>query len=344
MKLLREVSNSHVLIMGDFNYPDIDWSTCTNTSACASTVDFLLTVDDCFLSQHVQAPTRGNAVLDLIMSRYPDLVSDVQILHPLGSSDHNMILFSVHTKCDIDNNKKEIRDYNNADFDRMRTVLADTDWDDMMLGSVNDSWIRFREVLHNLVVDNVPLKVISAKTKLQKPIWMTHKAFKLVVKKRKKFTRYKDSQHPAVKAASKAAKAELRKSRRNFERKLAQNIKQDNKSFFACARSKMKSKVQVGPLTNQDGDSIDSVATMVNTFNDYFVSVFTKEDISHLPLLHQLTTVKCSDVQFTVSDVCNKLLKLRPDKAAGPDDLSPRLLLEVRLYCIPVVSTVQKKS
>jgi len=233
MKLLREVSNSHVLIMGDFNYPDIDWSTCTNTSACASTVDFLLTVDDCFLSQHVQAPTRGNAVLDLIMSRYPDLVSDVQILHPLGSSDHNMILFSVHTKCDIDNNKKEIRDYNNADFDRMRTVLADTDWDDMMLGSVNDSWIRFREVLHNLVVDSVPLKVISSKTKLQKPIWMTHKAFKLVVKKRKKFTRYKDSQHPAVKAASKAAKAELRKSRRNFERKLAQNIKQDNKSFFA---------------------------------------------------------------------------------------------------------------
>jgi len=85
-------------------------------------------------------------------------------------------------------------------------------------------------------------------------------------------------------------------------------------------------------ITNQDVDCTDSFAIMVNTFNDYFASVFTKDDVSHLSLLHQLTTVKCSDVQFTASDVYNKLLESRPGKAAGPYNLSPRLLLEVIDY------------
>jgi len=57
----------------------------------------------------------------------------------------------------------------------------------------------------------------------------TCKAFKHVINKRKIYSKYKDAQHPAVKAACKAAKSEIRKSRNKFEQKLAQNIKQDLK-------------------------------------------------------------------------------------------------------------------
>jgi len=45
-----------------------------------------------------------------------------------------------------------------------------------------------------------------------------------------------------VKLARKAARTKVRNSRRNFEKKLADNIKEDNKSFFAYAHSKTKSK------------------------------------------------------------------------------------------------------
>jgi len=41
---------------------------------------------------------------------------------------------------------------------------------------------------------------------------MTHRAVKLVTAKRKAYHKYKDTTHPAVKAANRAAKRELRLS------------------------------------------------------------------------------------------------------------------------------------
>ena len=71
---------------------------------------------------------------------------------------------------------------------------------------------------------------------------MTHSAVKLVAKKRKVFSKYKDNYHPAVKRADKAATRAVKKAKKQFEKKLAQNIKQDKKSFFAYMRSKCKAK------------------------------------------------------------------------------------------------------
>ena len=67
--------------------------------------------------------------------------------------------------------------------------------------------------------------------------------------------------------------------------------------------------------------------------------MFTEEDTSHLPPSVEYTNVKCTDVKFTVADVNDKLAKLRPNKAAGPDNLLPRFLLEIKDF-ISIVSTV----
>ena len=48
----------------------------------------------------------------------------------------------------------------------------------------------------------------------------------------------KDKDYDAYKEALNAATNEVRKSKRNFEHKLAQNIKSDSKSFYAYVRSK----------------------------------------------------------------------------------------------------------
>jgi len=140
---LHEVCNHHLILMADFNYPGIDWSlNSTSTFVNSGTADFLQTVDDCFLVQHVLDPTRGDAVLDLIFTKGPDLVSDIKILHPLGNSDHNMLLFTVHLECDITTSKK-IRDYKNGDYDKIQSILKDMDWESFMTGTTNESWIRF---------------------------------------------------------------------------------------------------------------------------------------------------------------------------------------------------------
>ena len=48
---------------------------------------------------------------------------------------------------------------------------------------------------------------------------MTHSAVKLVAKKRKVFSKYKDNYHPAVKRADKAATRAVKKAKKQFEKK-----------------------------------------------------------------------------------------------------------------------------
>ena len=177
-----------------------------------------------------------------------------------------------------------------------------------MAGTAEECWVRFRDLLSEMVDKYVPLKRVSKGKTVGRPIWITHKAKKLVSRKHKAYNKYKDSQHPAVKSACKAARVELRNSRRNFEKKLADNIKDDNKSFFAYARSKTKSKVQVGPLTGSDGTAVESVEDTANLFNNYFASVFTSEDTSTIPdPVCTNSEAFIFDLQFTEADVLHVL-------------------------------------
>jgi len=74
-------------------------------------------------------------------------------------------------------------------------------------------------------------------------------------------------------------------------------------------------------------------AELVDSFNNHFVPVFTSEDISTMPTcassfvpLENL----CSDITSTQQDVLHVLMKLKADKAAGPDELSARFLIQIK--------------
>ena len=83
------------------------------------------------------------------------------------------------------------------------------------------------------------------------------------------YAKYKD--------ALKETTNEIKESKRNFERKLAANIKQDIKSFFAYIRNKQKVK-------DNDELVIKKGTEMADALNIYFSSVFTLEDKNNLPV------------------------------------------------------------
>ena len=86
------------------------------------------------------------------------------------------------------------------------------------------------------------------------------------------------------KEALNAATNEVRKSKRNFEHKLAQNIKSDRKSFYAYVRSKQNVRDKVGPLVDNAGNIIPQGFLMAEELNMHFSSVFTREDTSSIPV------------------------------------------------------------
>ena len=62
------------------------------------------------------------------------------------------------------------------------------------------------------------------------------------------------------------------------------NIKHDSKSFYAYVRSKQNVQDKVGPLEESAGNIVSQGFLMAEDLNGYFSSVFTKEDISSLPV------------------------------------------------------------
>ena len=109
------------------------------------------------------------------------------------------------------------------------------------------------------------------------------KADRMIKEKYKVYRKYRDSKHPACIMADRKAHREIRRAKCNFERKLADNIKRDTKSFYAYVRNKAKAKTNVGPLVDKDGEVISLNKDMSEEFNKFFVSVFTNEGNESIP-------------------------------------------------------------
>ena len=80
-----------MLIMGDFNYPGINWS--TNESDSKGNT-FLKLVCDYRLKQHITEATRMNNTLDLVLTNELLVIDkkDIEIKRPLKQCDHKIIL------------------------------------------------------------------------------------------------------------------------------------------------------------------------------------------------------------------------------------------------------------
>jgi len=69
-----------------------------------------------------------------------------------------------------------------------------------------------------------------------------------------------------------------------FEQKLADNIKEDKKSYLhTVCQEQIEDNITVGTLHSTDGSVMENPIDIANEFNRYFASVFTKEDQSNLP-------------------------------------------------------------
>ena len=158
-------------------------------------------LDDNFFSQHVDFPTRKRTILDLIITDELDMVSDLTDLGPLGSSDHQALLWKSVISAVTSENQRTVYDYARADIQGIKQQLQHVNWQEILsASSVEDNWFMFSRILRNLERDFIPLKRTC--TRSQKPIWMTHKALRAVDHKHKVYQKYKNSDHPACKAVS----------------------------------------------------------------------------------------------------------------------------------------------
>ena len=66
-----------------------------------------------------------------------------------------------------------------------------------------------------------------------------------------------------------------------------------------------------------------------NILQKQFSSVFTREPDNNIPKFKKITDVEITDLFVTKEMVKIEILKLNVDKSCGPDEIHPRLLIEI---------------
>lgn len=327
--IIHKAADNECVILGDFNYSELNWR---DTGTISDSHAFVNCINDNFLHQLVETPTRGEKILDLILCKDETIVENVRVGEPF--SDHRIIRFNLYV--DKKDDIKVLRhDYFKADYNEIRDCIKSYNWSNSIeTRNVEEMWIEIKNKLIELRDKFIP----KAKEKKSRCKWANKTVEKLRNIKNKAWNKFiksnKDQKlYETYKVALRNSVKANRMAKIAFEEKLARNIKNDSKSFYAYARSKQKNKVTVGPLSDYKGNIIDCDQEASEMLNDYFVSVFTKENNKEIPeseliFDHNIEALQMIDINENI--VLEKLSKIKTSKSPGPDGIHPKLLFELR--------------
>jgi len=345
-KYIDVISSSRhpIVMLGDLNLPNIDW---LHLAAQNDGIhNFLL---DTFVSngftQLVTDPTRGDNILDIILTNEPTIISKLSVCEPFSNSDHNQVQFCV----DVISEHSEVTNsyytekrflWHEADYDGMNLYLSAVDWYGMLTVNLspNDLWSALRDKIYeaaNLFVpitnylSNVPKrghlklypKTIRNGLARKRCLWRAHR---------------KDPENSRLFVRYKKCETECRNMIQKHElAKEAKVISADNiGSFYKFVNNRLTCSTGIATLLDNAGNAVTSDADKAELLNQYFGSVCTKDD-GQLPCLKQIVPkdAKLSSVDFSINAVLRVLKKLKTKSAPGPDKL-PSVLYKNLSYSL----------
>ena len=173
----------NVVICGDFNLPDISWD---NTIANKTNGHpFIEVLNDHFVTQVNNFPTRGDNILDLLITSVPEHVTITQIETPENAAvftDHSVVFYELNAFVTIQaKTRRYVYDYGKGDFEGLRSALSpknlcsNIDHED-----INDDWQSWKNTFLQTVSKYVPCKKIKGHNPLP---WITGNILNLINKK-----------------------------------------------------------------------------------------------------------------------------------------------------------------
>ena len=288
----------------------------------------------------VKKPTRGKNILDLIITSNPNIVSN-ETHTSSPSHDHDAVFFEMDirpkhdlkpdyftylfSKADMENLELEINLFTH-EFCTSRH-LADY--------SIDENWDYFKTNLLKFIENNVPLKRVKSKRKLP---WITTELKRKIRKRERLYKKAKISKLAShwqiFKSYRNIVKRHIQQSHESYVNEVVgASLEEGNaKSFWNYIRLKRTESIGVPPL--RDGDKMETTNTgKANLLNTYFKSVFTVENTSTIPVKGASPYPDINPITFSVDGIEKLLRKLKPRKAAGPDQISPWILKNFASQC-----------
>ena len=340
---LLKQTEKNSFIIGDFNYPHIDWN--LHIGGDIKSRNFIDVVEDRFLHQIIDFPTheRGK-ILDIALVNDPSKIISAQPIGNLGNSDHSIIVIEILFEGIQGKTCEQIPDWNKADEDGFHQYLQSVDWKEKIDDRTTDeAWLSFKGILHEGICQFVPSKPRRVNNK---PLWSNRHIARLSRLKQRRWNANLSNPSPEnyekYKKAEVDCKKAVRNAKRKFEKKLSNSGNQ--RPFHAYVRSKTKFRTNVGPL-KVAGKLVSNSADMADILNKFFSSVFTNENTNNVPVEPTLPSrAILENMNFTKDGVEVKINKLKPSTAPGPDGITARILQTFKTQLSGPLSNIFNKS
>lgn len=346
----KQMESKHykLMIMGDFNLPDISWSTINiehyknvESTRCAETLLSFLAEN--FMSQCIKHSTRENNTLDLLLTNNVN-----SIIHTTAEdtslSDHKIVLikslltnqgekvspkFKEHTFRNLN-----LRD---ADYEEINKHFSEIDWDELRTGCTQE---EFPELLRLTVLQTCelyckPKLITTNKSKSSRARYIL-KRKRLKLKKRLEAIKSANPNSPIIEELSNgiySIEVEIKdiiiEQQRLREEKIVQAVKKNPSFFFSYAKRASKVKSKVGPLFDKTGKLQSDPKTMADILQDQYTSVFSDPDSpsKKSPNLNIDCECSLSDIQFNQEDIIKAIDEINENSACGEEDI-PAIVLK----------------
>jgi len=358
---LKTVVPGKLLVIGDFNLPNINWSkniVDNNSNVNSTAYKFIACLNDNFLTQNVNFPTRARGsqtphTLDLVISN-DDFVEDIINLSPLGKSDHSVLLCVCHLFSSNVINVSKLN-YNKGDYIGLCDYLGNN-FDSCFYDnctSVDDSWIYLKALLESGIKLYIPC--VENNNWKKKKAWkfpVTNSFKKLINKKHRCWTRFQKTKDVNYlndyKRTSNLVRKESRLITQKFQANIAKTCKSNPKSFWQHVKSKTSCSSGIGDIKVIDAGTskiVSSDSEKAQIFSEYFSKLYTVEPVNTFTELSSIMPPNSmQQIVFSESVVSSKLCSLKVNKSPGPDKMHPRILHEIRRELVCPLTCLFNKS
>lgn len=332
-----KISNTSILL-GDFNQPTINWDS-PDDSLAGKPKELIKLCNEYGLEQINHTATRGENILDLLLTNDPLIISTLDIGPPFESSDHNSLDICIFpppyddSPFDAENdiNAKVKFDFTRADWPAYENYLESFAWNSVFTEckSSNDLWIAFKNILNKgthmfVPIKDLPLESFNSK-QLKEPRHITN----LLLKKNQLWGDLRKNKNDLNKAKYENIVEKIKCARINSQYMYESKIIQSNSlgMMYKHINSRLTHKAGIAPLKGNDGNIILDDESKANVLNKHFVEVGVADDGTLPHLVNSTkTTSELAFIEFDSNSVYTIISDLKSNSSPGPDCIPPSLL------------------
>ncbi len=280
LKCANESRYKNIIILGDFNYPSIQWLDGSGFSDISTDSNFTDVLQEFGLFQLVNSPTRGQNVLDLLLTTNEYLIDNISVTDDDSTclkSDHKAITSDINLRRKINKpTKRLVYNYKNGDFDSLRASLKSLPLLELVESEndIDSAWTNWKDLFLATVDAHIPKNKVK---RSYKPPYITEDIIHAINKKETIKKRAKSTNSPSLwdrfRVLRRIVKNMIRSKKREYISSLASSVSEKPKDFWSFFKAKTTGSTIPDTLTHNE-EQFTTSEGKANAFNKYFSSTF----------------------------------------------------------------------